>query len=66
MVPIPQEQLDYLLAYMQANLAMSTPEQIAAAVLAAMHANPPPTNTVMVNHVPLQGDGTPANPMRPA
>ncbi len=66
MVPIPQEQLDYLLAYMQANLAMSTPEQIAAAVLAAMQANPPPTNTVMVNHVPLQGDGTPANPMRPA
>lgn len=66
MVPIPQEQLDYLLAYMQANLAMSTPEQIAAAVLAAMRANPPPTNTVMVNHVPLQGDGTPANPMRPA
>lgn len=66
MVPIPQEQLDYLLAYMQANLAMSTPEQIAAAVLAAMQANPPPTNTVMVNHVPLQGDGTPSNPMRPA
>lgn len=66
MVPIPQEQLDYLLAYMQANLAMSTPEQIAAAVLVAMQANPPPTNTVMVNHVPLQGDGTPANPMRPA
>lgn len=41
-------------------------ESIAAAVLAAMQANPPPTNTVMVNHVPLQGDGTPANPMRPA
>ena len=39
---------------------------IAAAVLAAMHASPPPTNTVMVNHVPLHGDGTPANPMRPA
>ena len=43
-----------------------TAESIAAAVLAAMQANPPPTNTVMVNHVPLQGDGTPANPMRPA
>lgn len=41
-------------------------ESIAAAVLAAMQANPPPTNTVMVNHVPLQGAGTPANPMRPA
>lgn len=40
-------------------------ESIAAAVLAAMQASPPPTNTVMVNHVPLQGDGTPSNPWNP-
>lgn len=43
-----------------------TAESIAAAVLAAMQANPPPTNTVMVNHVTLQGSGIPADPMRPA
>ena len=35
-----QAQLDYLLAYMQENLMIPTPEQIAAAVLAALKADP--------------------------
>ena len=43
-----------------------TAESIAAAVLAALQATPIPANTVMVNHVPLQGSGIPADPMRPA
>lgn len=43
-----------------------TAESIAAAVLAALQATTIPANTVMVNHVPLQGSGIPADPMRPA
>lgn len=39
---------------------------IAAAVLAAMQASPPPVNTVQINSKPLAGSGTPADPMRPA
>lgn len=43
-----------------------TAESIAAAVVSALQATPIPANTVMVNHVPLQGSGIPADPMRPA
>lgn len=43
-----------------------TAESIAAAVVAALQGTPIPANTVMVNHVPLQGSGIPADPMRPA
>lgn len=43
-----------------------TAESIAAAVVAALQGTTIPANTVMVNHVPLQGSGIPADPMRPA
>lgn len=65
-----QEQLDFLLAYMDANLMIPTPEEIAQAVLAAIRvdftADPPPVDVTKVNHVTLQGSGIPADPMRPA
>lgn len=41
-------------------------ESIAAAVVSALQGTTIPANTVMVNHVPLQGSGIPADPMRPA
>lgn len=43
-----------------------TAESIAAAVVSALQGTTIPANTVMVNHVPLQGSGIPADPMRPA
>lgn len=41
-------------------------ESIAAAVVSALQGTTISVNTVMVNHVPLQGSGIPADPMRPA
>lgn len=66
MVPFTQEQLDYLLAYMQENLMIPTTDQIAAAVMAAIQATTIPVNVTQVNSVTLQGSGIPADPMRPA
>lgn len=41
-------------------------ESIAAAVVSALQGTTIPANIKQVNHVPLQGSGIPADPMRPA
>lgn len=41
-------------------------ESIAAAVVAALQGTTIPVDVTKINHVTLQGAGTPANPMRPA
>ena len=64
--PFTQEELDFLLAYMQENLMVPTASDIAAAVVAALGATTIPVNTVQINSKPLTGSGTPADPMRPA
>ena len=43
-----------------------TPEQIAAAILAAMNANPPAVNVAQVNGYTVDGQGTEADPWGPA
>ena len=61
-----QEELDFLLAYMQENLMIPSTSDIAAAVLAALQTTAIPVNTVQINSKPLAGSGRPADPMRPA
>lgn len=43
-----------------------TKEGIASAVVSDLQATTIPVNVTQVNHVPLQGSGIPADPMRPA
>lgn len=65
-VPFTQDQIDFMLAYIQENLVIPTAEQIAAAVLAALSATTIPVDVKKVNAVTLTGDGTTGNPMRPS
>ena len=66
--PFTQEQLDYLLAYMQDNLMIPTAADIAAAVVAAMQTSPTPfpSNVTHFNGNPTVGSGQPNDPVRPA
>ena len=50
-----QEQLNYLLAYMEANMAVPTTAEIAAAVLAAAQVTPISANVQKVNNYPVTG-----------
>lgn len=63
-----QEELDYLLAYMQDNLMIPTAADIAAAVVAAMQTSPTPfpSNVTHFNGHATQGSGQPNDPVRPA
>lgn len=66
LAPFSDDELAFLLAYMQEHLMIPTTDQIAAAVLAALNATTIPVNVKQVNSVALQGSGIPADPMRPA
>ena len=59
-----QEQLDYLLAYMEANMAVPTAAEIAAAVLVALNATTIPVDMQKTNGVEIIGDGSAANKFR--
>ena len=63
--PFTQEQLDYLLAYMQEKLMIPTAADIAAAVLAALNATTIPVNVTHFNGNATQGSGAPGDPVRP-
>ena len=54
-----QADLDYILAYLQAHLAIPTTEEIVAAVLAALSATTIPINVKAVNDCPITGTGVP-------
>ena len=62
--PFSDDELAFLVAYMQENLMIPTTEQIAAAVLAALQATPIPVNNTLINGAPVIGDGSEANPWR--
>ena len=62
--PFSDDELAFLLAYMQENLMIPTTEQIAAAVLAALQATTIPVNNTLINGAPVIGDGSEANPWR--
>lgn len=62
--PFSDDELAFLVAYMQENLMIPTTEQIAAAVLAALQATTIPVNNTLINGAPVIGDGTPENPWR--
>jgi len=57
--PFTQEQLTFMLAYIQENLMVPTAQENAAAVLAAMQASPPPINVKLVNGTEISGSGVP-------
>ena len=59
------DELAFLVAYMQEHLMIPTTEQIAAAVLAALNATTIPVNIKQVNDVTVQGAGTKLNPWQP-
>ena len=63
-----QEELDFLLAYMQENLMIPSASDIATAVVAVMQTSttPFPSNVTHFNGNPTVGSGTPADPVRPA
>lgn len=63
--PFSDDELAFLVAYMQENLMIPTTEQIAAAVLAALQATEIPVNVESVNGLPIKGTGTEANPWNP-
>ena len=62
--PFSDDELAFLLAYMQENLMIPTTEQIAAAVLAALQATTIPVNNTLINGAQVIGDGSEANPWR--
>ena len=64
--PFSDDELAFLLAYMQENLMIPTTEQIAAAVLAALQATEIPVNVESVNGQPIKGSGTETDPWNPA
>jgi len=59
-----QEQLDYLLAYMEANMAVPTAAEIAAEVVAQLNATTIPVDMQKTNGVEIIGDGSSANKFR--
>lgn len=62
--PFSDDELAFLVAYMQENLMIPTTEQIAAAVLAALQATTIPVNNTLINGAQVIGDGSEANPWR--
>lgn len=66
--PFSDDELAFLLAYMQEHLMIPTTEQIAAAVLAALQTSttPFPSNVTHFNGNPTQGSGQLNDPVRPA
>jgi hypothetical protein len=57
------EQLAYILAYVEANMAVPTVEEIAAAVIAALNATTIPVNIKQFNSNPISGTGRPGDPV---
>ena len=64
LAPFSDDELAFLVAYMQEHLMIPTTEQIAAAVLAALQATTIPVNNTLINGAPVIGDGSEANPWR--
>ena len=64
--PFSDDELAFLLAYMQENLMIPTAEQIATAVLAALQGTTIPVNVTHFNGNPTVGSGQPNDPVRPA
>ena len=62
--PFSDDELAFLLAYMQEHLMIPTTEQIAAAVVSALQATTIPVNNTLINGAPVIGDGSEANPWR--
>ena len=60
-----QEQLDFLVTYMEANLAIPTAAEIAVAVLAAAQTTPIHSDIRKVNGYTIDGDGQDATPWGP-
>ena len=60
-----QDQLDFLVAYMEANMAFPTPADIAAAILAAAQVTPIHSNVQAVNDYTVKGSGTESDPWNP-
>ena len=58
------EQLQEILAYIQEHLMVPTPEQIAAAILAAAQVTPIHANMEQTNSIELKGDGTESDKFR--
>lgn len=63
--PFTPEQMAYILAYIQENLVVPTPAEIAAAVIAAAQATTLPVNLTQIRGQTVGGAGTPANPWGP-
>jgi hypothetical protein len=57
------EELAYILAYVEANMAVPTVEEIAAAVIAALNATTIPVNVKQFNSTPITGTGRPGDPV---
>ena len=62
--PFSDDELAFLLAYMQENLMIPTTEQIAAAFLAALQGTTIPVDARLMNGAPVIGDGSEADPWR--
>ena len=62
--PFSDDELAFLVAYMQENLMIPTTEQIAAAVLAALKGTTIPVDARLMNGAPVVGDGSESNPWR--
>ncbi|MEN6635550.1 MAG: hypothetical protein ABFC56_06865 [Clostridiaceae bacterium] len=62
--PFSDDELAFLVAYMQEHLMIPTTEQIAAAVLAALQGTTIPVDTKLMNGAPVVGDGSELNPWR--
>ena len=62
--PFSDDELAFLLAYMQENLMIPTTEQIAAAVLAALNATTIPVDTKKMNGHTIIGGSSEADPWR--
>lgn len=59
-----QEQLDFLVTYMEEHMAIPTAAEIAAAILAAAQATPISANMVQSVGTALKGNGTESNKFR--
>ena len=62
--PFSDDELAFLVAYMQEHLMIPTTEQIAAAVLAALQGTTIPVDALKMNGADIIGDGSEANPWR--
>ncbi len=62
--PFSDDELAFLLAYMQENLMIPTTEQIAAAVVSALQGTTIPVDTKKMNGSEIIGDGSEINPWR--